>query len=1028
MAEHDDDIPQNLKHEQREDSEALRFHRTDPDGPRQPRDSLVTFAETKGLYATAAKPGASRPERGESDPRPVWDPDDVLARVPALIAALRHICPDGTILANDRKALAYGLVHSLHRQVVRLTGLTDSRQRALQRAIGADLRGDPRAEADLQAAIADYQNADARAKAFERIFSTAAIAYQREFGEAWAPTRSTYTLRGTPPGGRIVTPAQVRTADRSLKAQEARPSALAESSARYDVPERVLARSDAPDAEALYPQLRADWKALDDRARATGVHVSTVDGYSDIRRRARELTEHPDLPSLPDARLVAFLAGTDDPPAPERAVPETAEPAPSPAEPVGGSHSWDPERATRALRAIVNVIDQDMLADGTQLRDDLEPVLWSLVNCFDRHTDDLRRAIERLEDSPTPETDVLEAHIAELTGRLDAFDTLRDNIAFAYHDLTSKEWDPDSPATRATAGAPGRNPGRVGKEKRHQDIIVDPGEAKGPLVVVSGHKTYQDFDTIYRALNAQRARHPDMVLLHGGAPEGAVPIARTWARNYGVDQVLIKPIWPARDPDAPKPSREETRRMNNAAVDARNEKILALNPAAVLTFDAPGYDEKLAERARQLAIRVEAFIDPSLPPKRYRGQPGPAPAPEPEIAAAPPWEQPAPAVREYEAFVEDCQKHHAEARAAGVHPHYHRGAETIRRRATNLRGKDYLPDSDRAAIHSFCRRFETFAAARDRVQDLDRDLQKQTAETFARQVHVTPTADQDTPLLHRSESPEYPTWAEKTDKILPDAAAIAADPETYRVHLDHAADARDRIDQNTEILTAVRAADASSAPAEALLAGLRERSLAVAREAHADEISWIDHRGTPELLRHAELLQRREDLTPDMRDAVGHFRAQYDSAVEARQELHRLADDIDAQLDALSDLRVSAAERRLQTTEHPEYERWSGRVDELQQAASRMISETKRYGAHLRADPGLRSRIETTATVLVSTRDGCIRSAKMLPPMPSREPERAVKRAPAVEPTRILTPEPEPLPPSPPEPVRAPEPGISINP
>ena len=1023
MDEHDEGITRDLKHEQREDedSEALRYQRTSPEGPRAARDTLATFAESRAIYATASNPAASRPRRGEPDTRPVWDAEEVLAHVPVLIAALRDICPDGTILAGDRKALAYGVVHSLHRQVVRLTKRTDSMQRALQRAADAGPGDKPDADADINAAIADYQNAHARAKAFERIFSTAAGAYRRDFGEVWAPSRSTYTLRSTTPAGRILTPAQFRGAPRELKAQQTRPSALADRAARYDVPERVLARSDVPDAETLYRQLRADWKALDDRARAAGIHISAVDGYPDLQRRARELAERSDLPSLADARLAAFLAGTDDPPAPARAAPEPAEAAPSeapptPFEPVAEPDSWDPERATRALDAIVDILKEDILAEGTQLRDDLEPVLWSLANCFDRHASDLRHAIDRLEDSPTAEREALETHIAELSNRLEAFETLHDYVAAAHNEIKPPELERSADE----------------RKKAPRDTYIDPGEARGPHVAVSGAKNYHDFDTVFRALSAERARHPDMVLVHGGASKGAVPIARSWARNYGVDQVVLRPAWPPRDPDAPKPSREETRRINNAAAKARNDQILALNPVAVLSFDAPGYKEHIAEHARERGIRVEAFIDPSLPTKLWRGRSEPAPAPEAPPASGPaadaPWDKEPPAVIEYETFLKDSQRHYAEAQAAGIHPNYHHGADALHRRAANLRGKDYLPDDDRAAIEAFCHRVKAFNAARNVVAELDRDLQKQTKEEFVRQVHVAPTPDRDTPLLHRSETPEYPAWAKETDAILPRAAKIADDPDTYRPHLDHAPDVRERIEQNTEILAAVRANDTRAAPAEALLADLRERSLAIGREAHADEISWIDHRGTPELLRHAELLSRREDLTPDRREAVAHVRTQYDSAVEARKELHRLADDIDAHLGALSDLRIAAAEKRLHTTEHPEYGRWAGRVDDLQRTADRVASETKRYGAHLRADPALRSRIEGTAQILVSTRDNDLRSARMLPPVPTPAPEPAVKRAPSVERAPELAPEPEPLPPAAHEHVPAPEPGISPSP
>ena len=1034
MAERDDDIPRDLTHRQFDHGaavEARRFQRLDPDGPLAPRDSMVTFADTKGLFSTPSAPGASRPGRGEPDPRPLWDAEDVLAHVPLLIAALRDVCPDGTILANGRKALAYGLVHALHRQVERLTKATDSRYRALQRATGSRLPNTPDADADLNAAIADYQNADARAKAFERIFSTAALAYRREYGEVWAPTKATITLRTAPTAGRTVTSTQVRAARRNLQAQQRRPAALAESTAKYDVPERVLAQSGTPDGPALYEQWRTDAQALFRRARAAGVHVSRIDGYPDVRRRARELAARYDLSSIDDGRIAAFLAGVENPTTPTEASVDPAGDSPSPAEPEPASRSWDPGQATAALNAIISVVEQDVLAEGTQLRDDLEPVLWSFTNTFHREAERVSREIDELEASPATRTADIAAHIDALAERLEAFEALRDYMASAFTQLAGKQWRsklsaPDRLA-KTIPGAPA-DPARAREQRR--DSIVDPEDATGPLVVVTGHKTYQDLDTIYGKLNAAKAFYPDMTLVHGGAEQGPALIAQTWARNNGVDQAVLKPDWHRPEPGAPALSPQEKRRLDNNAINARNDRILALKPAVVMSFDAPGDPEYLADRAEKRGIPVRIYTDHSLPPKPARGRPEPAPerAPAPDSAAPPPWEQEPPAVQEYDAFVKDSQKHHVEAQAAGVHPLYHRGADDLYRRATHLRDKDYLPEANRAEIAAFCRRVETFTAARDRVTEVDDLLQNQAGKRFVHQIHVTPSADQHTPLLHRSETSEYPEWAAKTDELLPQAAAIAGDPETYRAHLDHAPELRDRLAQNTEVLTALRANDTAIAPADALLADIRDRSLALAEEALDEEISWIDHRDTPQLLKHAALLTSRSDLPPAGHEALADFRDQYDSTVEARRELHRLAGDLDSHLHTLSDLQVNSAEQRIPTTEHPKYSAWNAKVDELGREVGRIFSETDRYGDHLRADPALSARLKISYDTLATTRDACERTTRMLPPLRSYQPEPSVKQAPAVHRAPTRTPEPEPLPPQITEPAPAPDPGYTISP
>ena len=45
------------------------------------------------------------------------------------------------------------------------------------------------------------------------------------------------------------------------------------------------------------------------------------------------------------------------------------------------------------------------------------------------------------------------------------------------------------------------------------------------------------------ALDKVRAKHPDMVLLHGGSPKGAERIAACWADNRKVPQIVFKPDW-----------------------------------------------------------------------------------------------------------------------------------------------------------------------------------------------------------------------------------------------------------------------------------------------------------------------------------------------------------------------------------------------------------------------------------------------------------------------------------------------------
>src|SRR3546814_14844642 len=52
-----------------------------------------------------------------------------------------------------------------------------------------------------------------------------------------------------------------------------------------------------------------------------------------------------------------------------------------------------------------------------------------------------------------------------------------------------------------------------------------------------------DHRLIWAKLDQVHAKHPDMVLLHGGSPKGAERIAARWADHRNVPQIAFKPDW-----------------------------------------------------------------------------------------------------------------------------------------------------------------------------------------------------------------------------------------------------------------------------------------------------------------------------------------------------------------------------------------------------------------------------------------------------------------------------------------------------
>ena len=66
------------------------------------------------------------PNRGEPDPRAVWDESEALAGLETILDAfVEEIAPEGTQLADERESLLWGFVNTLHMQTVRLDRAVD---------------------------------------------------------------------------------------------------------------------------------------------------------------------------------------------------------------------------------------------------------------------------------------------------------------------------------------------------------------------------------------------------------------------------------------------------------------------------------------------------------------------------------------------------------------------------------------------------------------------------------------------------------------------------------------------------------------------------------------------------------------------------------------------------------------------------------------------------------------------------------------------------------------------------------------
>jgi hypothetical protein len=238
----------------------------------------------------------------------------------------------------------------------------------------------------------------------------------------------------------------------------------------------------------------------------------------------------------------------------------------------------------------------------TRLEPDLESLLWSAVNLFHRAADRAQRALDDNELTQRKSQDEqdgseirsveLERLIAEgLTHveRRNAFEFMRDNAAELFELHTGSAWTPRAGSLvnhKALTSAVIDSRDFLAAKRRAETQVMLP---EGTPIAVAGGTECNDHRLIWNVLDRARAKHPDMVLLHGGSPKGAERIAACWAENRKVPQVVFKPDWT---------------RHAKAAPFKRNDELLAAMPKGVIVFPGSGITGNLADKARRLGIPV----------------------------------------------------------------------------------------------------------------------------------------------------------------------------------------------------------------------------------------------------------------------------------------------------------------------------------------------------------------------------------------------------------------------------------------
>ncbi|MBC7145247.1 MAG: DUF2493 domain-containing protein [Thioclava marina] len=259
--------------------------------------------------------------------------------------------------------------------------------------------------------------------------------------------------------------------------------------------------------------------------------------------------------------------------------------------------------------AVADIFDAliSTMAD-TSLDLDLDEIMWSSVNTFhraveriERKLDDNEQAQKRLQreqDGSEVKSVQLETLIGvghSLIERRDSMETFRDAAADLFLRTTGTPWSPRTGSRvnhRQMTSAMIDSRDFIAAKRRADNEVLLPA---GPKIAFSGGDT-TDHRTIWDKLDQVHAKHPDMVLLHGGSPKGAERIAAVWADNRKVPQVAFKPDWT---------------KYAKAAPFKRNDRMLDAMPIGVIVFPGTGIQENLADKARKMGIPVYRLAEGS---------------------------------------------------------------------------------------------------------------------------------------------------------------------------------------------------------------------------------------------------------------------------------------------------------------------------------------------------------------------------------------------------------------------------------
>lgn len=244
----------------------------------------------------------------------------------------------------------------------------------------------------------------------------------------------------------------------------------------------------------------------------------------------------------------------------------------------------------------------DVLRDS-RLESIASRIAWGLVHAFHKVADGLDGEADKaalkvkalIRDADGSEVMMAELEEAQticqsLDEARDAAACMRDHAAATFHAETGRPWS--SPrgslvSSKRTASVIAATDFLAARRQRR----IDAHDPQAPIVIFSGGQSWADHALITQALDAVKARVPQMVLATTAQDKGCDAIAASWAARTGTKLIAFT----------------LNRRLGNRAGFARNEQLIALRPVEALVCEGSGLQSHLARLVRGAGVPAHFF-------------------------------------------------------------------------------------------------------------------------------------------------------------------------------------------------------------------------------------------------------------------------------------------------------------------------------------------------------------------------------------------------------------------------------------